>query len=88
MKYQITWRSGSTEIVEGDTWQKALHAKGIPSHQWRLIKRIRREGPPVDYLSLPRDGSGVKTTGGIPSKDTDLLERIFENMIGNAGAIK
>lgn len=46
MKYQITWRSGSTEIVEGDTWQKALHAKKIPSYQWRLIKRIRREGPP------------------------------------------
>lgn len=46
MKYQITWRSGSTEIVEGDTWQRALHAKKIPSHQWRLIKRIRRAGPP------------------------------------------
>ena len=47
MKYQITWRSGSKEVVEGDTWQKALHAKKIPSHQWRLIKRIRREGPPT-----------------------------------------
>ncbi len=46
MKYQITWRSGSKEVVEGDTWQKALHAKKIPVYQWRLIKRIRREGPP------------------------------------------
>ena len=46
MKYQITWRSGSKEVVEGDTWQKALHAKKIPVYQCRLIKRIRREGPP------------------------------------------
>ena len=54
MKYQITWRSGSKEVVEGDTWQKALHAKGIPSHRWRLIKRIRREGPPTIAKSVDK----------------------------------
>lgn len=87
MKYQITWRSGSTEIVEGDTWQKALHAKNIPSHRWSLIKRIRRAGPPIEYLTLPRDASGVKTMGAIPEKDAGLLEEI-DVMLTNAGAIK
>ena len=94
MKYQITWRSGSEEVVEGDTWQKALHAKGIPSHQWKLIKRIRRSGPPptmakpIDYLSLARDASGVKALEALPIEETWLLEKIYETMLANTGAIK
>ena len=80
MKYQITWRSGSKEVVEGDTWQKALHAKGIPSHQWKFIKHIRREGPPIDYL---RDDAGEYRSNQMKPHKLPRQEEVTEVDLGS-----